>query len=103
MQTHDFHRLQLDCRRTPLQRRAASGGRSALTMPVFFAVALSMVLAGCTVGPNFVHPIPLTTAHWSSPRPRPVRLTTRVKAPQRKRLRISAAGGPISMTRSYPR
>jgi NodT family efflux transporter outer membrane factor (OMF) lipoprotein len=75
MQTHDFNRLQFDCHRHQLQRHAVSGGRSALTMPVFLAVALSMVLAGCTVGPNFVHPIPLTTAHWSSPpaTPRPIK------------------------------
>jgi NodT family efflux transporter outer membrane factor (OMF) lipoprotein len=42
-------------------------------MPVLFAVALAMALAGCTVGPNFVRPTPQTPAHWSNaaatPRP----------------------------------
>ena len=36
-------------------------------MRVLCAVAVALALAGCTVGPNFVHPIPQTPAHWSSP------------------------------------
>ena len=47
--------------------------RSAIAMTALFAVALAMALAGCTVGPNFVRPIPQTPAHWSlseaTPRP----------------------------------
>ena len=43
-------------------------------MPALLAVALVMALSGCTVGPNFVRPIPQTPAHWSRPAatPRPI-------------------------------
>jgi multidrug efflux system outer membrane protein len=74
MQTRDYYRLNLDCHRHPLQRRAVSGVRSALTMQALFVAVLAIALAGCTVGPNFVRPIPLTSAHWSPPpaTPRPI-------------------------------
>ena len=43
-------------------------------MSGLYAVALAMALAGCTVGPNFVRPIPQTPEHWSRPvaAPRPI-------------------------------
>jgi NodT family efflux transporter outer membrane factor (OMF) lipoprotein len=74
MQIRDHFCPHLNCFLYPLRRRAAHSVRSATAMPALFAVALAMVLAGCTVGPNFVRPIPQTPAHWSRPpaTPRPI-------------------------------
>jgi multidrug efflux system outer membrane protein len=35
--------------------------------PVLLATGLTIALAGCTVGPDFVRPTPQTPAHWSDP------------------------------------
>src|ERR1017187_5504887 len=73
MQTRDHYRPQFNCYHYPLRRRVARSVLSAIAMPVLFAVALAMALAGCTVGPNFVRPTAQTPAHWSNaaatPRP----------------------------------
>jgi NodT family efflux transporter outer membrane factor (OMF) lipoprotein len=74
MQTHNFYRLQLNCPRNLLQRCAVSVVRNSREIQALFAVVFVIALAGCTVGPNFVRPIPQTSAHWSptAGKPRPI-------------------------------
>ena len=76
MQTRDYYRPQLNYYRYPQRRCAARSMRSAIAMTALFAVALAMALAGCTVGPNFVRPIPQTPAHWSRPATTPSPINT---------------------------
>ena len=71
MQTQDPYRPQMNCFPCSPLRFAIRSVRIAKVTPALFAITMAIALAGCSVGPNFVRPVPQTPAHWSSPEPKP--------------------------------